>query len=854
MDAGRNAGVTGGIDFPGLAAAIEFTVSGWSLNEAVKAMEDAGRGDGQFTPSIPLNTTGGVTYAGKVRKDAWPSQASFNGITTTTVMTLDQTTDATTGAITASTKATCTLLILSLTLKTNEKDKTLWDITVSGSLQGDIVYSGFGTDVNGVTHDQPATTQQTYQDKVRYSELSKVLDKWQLQTSASLDIRCWGIADNDQAEWNKIGQVALNQASPLGNLKLRTASLVERVSSKVIVLRLAFALRDTKDDELFPFEVDQNKVDGLGNLSTRAGLNASPIAPNTSLFFSGTETRRLTDGTVKIISTFDRWGGEKNQRQKTGTYVDRDVSGLNDKGVIDLVVLTANGLPADPTPLPSGLQVVGRTLRDFDNTHADAIFTLGVDTPQQTLEQDASSQNDDPNIIDSARGTALVDATAARATGYRTVGIETKSVRHNRLMTIHRMGKLDSLDRLKLPRTRTKIDRNGATATSLDDEDVEVKEWLTTDTPPTAPDFVPSNNTKLLYYIDEPVYPAIDGVAGLNVRVFFFGAQSSRDRLVLGETVTNTDASGIQSTAVRAYLDGESVPSTPAGMFLRFTRPRDLSVGLGINRTLTVLVFGLTTVQTEMENENTLYTQDAFDNLKSRVATVVDKTDTLDVMIAAALVANPDSVCTFKPIGTTSTKVLKIIEKTGDDFKIISLGGDVVKVPLRGRPQSSINQNTIPATAFNITAAYVKVQVYGTAAGGKGFRIFVPSEIRKKVSRYIIRRYRVTSTPDVYRYISLEKKVSNAPLLGRAAFQTMFIFAKVMQNLAVPPPRLVVYDYLMETDDTMFMDDSNILIGEGGYNDSPQVFGSGYVPATNFDATSLLVWPESADLSVFLAP
>jgi len=103
-------------------------------------------------------------------------------------------------------------------------------------------------------------------------------------------------------------------------------------------------------------------------------------------------------------------------------------------------------------------------------------------------------------------------------------------------------------------------------ANSITDDSVRTKEWFTNESPPATPDDQPTNNVKLITYTDLTVYPVIDATPGLMLRVFLYGARDSKDEQILANYQTTTDASALTSDAIRAYLDGDPVPSTPSGL------------------------------------------------------------------------------------------------------------------------------------------------------------------------------------------------------------------------------------------------------------------------------------------------
>lgn len=178
----------------------------------------------------------------------------------------------------------------------------------------------------------------------------------------------------------------------------------------------------------------------------------------------------------------------------------------------------------------------------------------------------------------------------------------------NQSLRLYAYGKLDSLDEIKVPKQKTVVDAN-----HINDEAVRTKEWLSNGTPPAAPTDAPGNNVKLITYTDLEIYPVIGSTPGLNLRVFLYGAKDSRDEVILPNDETTTDESTLvlESTAIRAYLDGDSVPSTPSGLTLVSAKARPLTLSLGTNRTLTVLIYGLSTAQQKKETEQL---QTAIDN------------------------------------------------------------------------------------------------------------------------------------------------------------------------------------------------------------------------------------------------
>jgi hypothetical protein len=297
---------------------------------------------------------------------------------------------------------------------------------------------------------------------------------------------------------------------------------------------LVWGMTDTKDDALFPHEITNETVDGIRQSATRANLNTAPGDPSTvNVFYAGKTTLRINDLTTKIVNTYDEWGGEKNRIELGGSWQRTDPSGTGiEDAARDVRVFTTTSGPPAVTA-PTGLKLVSQT----------------------------------PENIDKVRSTLTTDS-----------------------------GKLNSIDRLKVPRNTVTIDAN-----SIADAATNAKEWFDNAARPTVPDVPPTNNVKIVSKRTSKVYDAIGTSPGLNLEDFIYGARDSRDELILPNTQTTTDASSLTGSALRAYLDGESVPSTPSGLVLRDTKDRPVTTGLGTNRTETVLEFGVRTHQQDRE-------------------------------------------------------------------------------------------------------------------------------------------------------------------------------------------------------------------------------------------------------------
>jgi hypothetical protein len=630
-----------------------------------------------------------------------------------------------------------------------------------------------------------------------------------------------------------------------------------------------YGLRSTQDD--VEMEETRTRIDTAGLNSegqdaavytTTDGEPGDAAAP-AGLKVVGKLTKELNRTKSEKVTYFDvNSSAEKVLfgRSKVNT----DPAGLQST-TIKGAIFTTGSEPAAPTV--AGLVLRSKevlTLSSPDTTNQSVVFW---EFAQTTIADDEifRRQRDSIDIKDikTERTTAAIIGTGASAPSsgstFGTVKIVdyadiplTDSIASNKSLRVIRYAKLNSFDEQEVPRNKTHVDLDGSTVVSIRDEALKGKVWLSNATAPTDPDDAPSNNVKKLGYDDLVLAPAVGSAPAIYLRVWTYGSRSSADELILPNYKTTTDASGIRSTAVRAALDGDVI-TDPPGFVLRETIESPISIGLATDRTLTVQVYGLVSVKTEMENEATVAKADPFGVYTRKVATIVPKTGTAASMATAAMTANQsDSAFTGVEVQILNDNwARQIIETSGEDLREIPMGCSVVRTSFRGIPFGAVGLDTFPAAAYGNTAAAVKVLVLGRSAGGLGFLNIQPDELDVAYSRFLFRRTFITSTPETYFHLDLVKKVCSGTFLGRPAHQVRYVGPKSLFTRSVSGAHAATIDYEFETSDAMFVVDGSILVGRFDNNASAPFTASGYYAATLFDSTALLKWPAAADFSVF---
>jgi hypothetical protein len=213
--------------------------------------------------------------------------------------------------------------------------------------------------------------------------------------------------------------------------------------------------------------------------------------------------------------------------------------------------------------------------REFPGT-GDQTDPRGIDTKYRAT-QDYLSGGSPPQLPTPPPGTKLV-------------GQHTERV--NRLVSerVADFATRDSADARGFEREHTKDD-----PLNIDDDAIRWKVWNEGDTPPAAPDLPPANNVKLVAFDDIRLTPTIGAVKGQFLRWFLYGARSTGDEHKLPNYSTDTDPFALENHAVRAGLDGEAFVDPGAAFVLRMIGTKPLTLGLGVNRLLTVKVYGVRT-------------------------------------------------------------------------------------------------------------------------------------------------------------------------------------------------------------------------------------------------------------------
>jgi len=675
LQEGRNAGVTGVLDLP--ASGIKFSVwaRAWNSDLTAQMLDAAGRGDTEWPEQRPGSTNGVIVVSGSVTLDGFPVPTKFRGELGTLTLTLN------TGVT-----ATHSVRVQKASFKKNDKQQGLWDATYFCVDVSEPTFAGFGGT-------QATAATETFSDKILWAGLSTTVDPQNLQSGATRRVLIWGTSDNDSAEKTKIDQVLAALSAPFASLKLRPGTF-SRASKNACYFDAVWGLTDTKDDVLLPRNTRIDDPTQLLSVAQTAAINApAPAPPPGSLAFvpRTTQTVRLHDNATLNTADYGLLTPQQD-REFPGTYRVTDPSDLAStwSQVSDWNWETQSMPPAI---IPAGQRLRGTKIVNVNQVKKEVHYTGGKDSTKEEVEQTNSFTFVDPHGLESEQFVAKVDNNnPALTAGFVDRGIKTSLVTHDHPLYQRRGGLRTTKEDREFPNTFARLDPKGLdseakTTTVFDGQgngppdpaapsaelqvvfrktnrenqlkSIQEITWDVLDSEqkrgfpkvrtvddaqnikdlavrykffnhgqqiPSAPDDPPTNNVKLIHTEVLRESPA------RSMALFVYGAKNSRDELVLDHYETTTDSSGLATNAIRAYLDGESVPTTPAGQKLRDTKVIPITDGLTTNRTLTILFYGLTTREDDEEMGATEYVVDASGNIVSgsAVVTVLESDSTPD--------------------------------------------------------------------------------------------------------------------------------------------------------------------------------------------------------------------------------
>jgi hypothetical protein len=336
MDTGRNGGISGVVDTAGNPS-FGVKVYVWKEETSASRVDTTGQGSNDLSSVVGLLENGSVILQGKVRRDQFPNPNRLLNARGTLTMTLEK---AMPGSGATDVKQVGVYDFKKVEKAYNEKDQTVWDVTIVGDRYGSLTLTGFGGT-------QTITSALASGNSYTYAGRQKLYDPNGLVDSSDQSFVCWGIAtDNDAAEVTTIAGILSSYSTAPQTAEKQHTAVGERLSSGVMRIKLHWSPRSTSDDLLFPqtnsvrsyTDAFTDKVPFIvdSTLSSANLANAIANASQGAAYLHSVLVRPHSDGKKVVVFDYQNPGQLWRGSTKSGA---RQVMGrVNNAGVVELFV------------------------------------------------------------------------------------------------------------------------------------------------------------------------------------------------------------------------------------------------------------------------------------------------------------------------------------------------------------------------------------------------------------------------------------------------------------------------------------------------------------------------------------
>lgn len=397
MERGRNSGLTGLIDLPGISATAKFQVRilRWAPRLTGGTRPRRGRGSGVWAATRWTFSSGTIACSGKLNLDGWPSPTLWKGQAGTVTV-----------QVAAGKTVSYPIQVTEAGFSYDEKTLDLPDVSIAATVTGEPTFTGW------TTGSQPSATDPTRADQEQYEGTNKTIDPDGLQSGAVRIIDIWGtLGDNDASEQTKLLTVITNAAAPLTtphNAKLRSATFA-RDALDGGTITLTYGLTTTAEDQINAATAATADPQWLADTATTAAINATPAAPSDSNLVSrGTRTTELNDSNNLKVT---EWGtrSTKSDIEYPGTPTTTDADNIGDSATITLV--TDSGTPPVTPAAPVGVLVSSKTVRENDRRWRHS-WDYANTTSSNRIVYDGSQESVDPTNLDDQERITVVNTSS----------------------------------------------------------------------------------------------------------------------------------------------------------------------------------------------------------------------------------------------------------------------------------------------------------------------------------------------------------------------------------------------------------------------------------------------------------
>lgn len=389
---GRNSGITGLVDLPGINARFQGRIYGYGHSLSVQERARRGRASNKFPVQRMIAASGDLVLDGDVRLDCPPLPNAWTGQDGTVTIQLH--TDKT---------VAIPVRITNAGFKFNEKTQDTHRMTLTARVTGFPTWSGFGASVSA--------TSPTPSDLEVYDGTDKVFDPDGLENKAHRTIDIWGsLADTDAGEYARIASVIASATAPVSGHKLRSATFA-RDSDDGGRIVLDYALTTSGEEQILSHTSTRVDPDNLDNSAATAAWSPDtpPTPSGTGWIKTDTQTIKFNDSktlTVFIWSLRTR----KQGIEMDGTETLTDPTGIVSRAQITQVV-TDGSMPSAPAA-PTGLELYSTLPKQLVPNGWKYTWEYRVNNEAHNIEGEGTWPEDDPSDLGDVERVCITTTTS----------------------------------------------------------------------------------------------------------------------------------------------------------------------------------------------------------------------------------------------------------------------------------------------------------------------------------------------------------------------------------------------------------------------------------------------------------
>lgn len=610
---GRNAGVTGLVDFQGTPQFV-MRVARFSRQEGAAARVRTKRGDARRR--ITQTTPGGTLMLwGTVRKDGFPEPASLKGASGTVVLTLG-------GAA----KQTLEVTVLSSKIDHDDESEDEWEMALVAEVTANPAAAGFGGTQPPAAADPELDAAQTHEGA------TKTVDPDGLQDLDTVRIDVDGLTDTDAAEATWITDTIAGFTATRLHMKVRSAAFA-RADHWGGTLTVTLGRTTTAEDLINQNTWTVSDTNNIADAASVAAINDNASGPP-GMIYRTTKTQELNDDNNLLVDEYGlRSTAQDITMPESGHTIDPLAIESTQKETLTYAVPGA--APGPPAAASAELQVVATSTQAVNAVTSKVTYAYDVNDSHQKEEFPRTRRQTDASAIDREHLVADVFTTASPPSdptppaGLVQVDYVDVPLTPTQSVRVYRYAYVNAQTAIEVGKYELATDPNALRST-----EILAAVWDSSLDEPETPSAPPGLTLVDYRDLGIPTHPT------KQVRVFRYGTADSKQEIEYPGTWLMTDTSGLADEERRTVVTNAatlSFPTNSGSLFLRDYTPKRLTNG-GLYEH--VATYGRQTRAQEIERKGTV-SQVFPDRVADHaVATILSNTNSASAIAASIYLAN----------------------------------------------------------------------------------------------------------------------------------------------------------------------------------------------------------------------